>query len=109
MTRKEFENRLAMILQDVAFGTTADLTDRAVAWWNGQRVVYAYLRDDGSGRIEAEFPLDAHWSEWREWLSEWIVEPTFSVRPELQEWGNSRGNSGGNSRGNSAPSSGAAR
>jgi hypothetical protein len=66
-------------------GTTADLTDRAVAYWNGQRLVYAYLRTDDSGHIDAEFDLASHWMEWREWLNEWMAEPNFSVRPELQE------------------------
>lgn len=85
MTRIEFESRLAMILQDIALGTTADLTDRAVAYWNGERVVYAYLRDDDSGLIDAEFKLEPHWHEWRDWLNEWMIEPVFSVRPELQD------------------------
>jgi hypothetical protein len=84
MTREEFENSLALILRDIALGTTADLTDRAVAYWNGQRVVYAYLRDDESGQIDRELSLEAHWNEWRDWLNEWMVEPTFTVRPELQ-------------------------
>jgi hypothetical protein len=85
MTREQFETRLAMILRDIAFGTTADLTDRAVAYWNGQRVVYAHLRDDDSDQIADEFSLEAHWSEMREWLNEWMVEPIFTVRPELQD------------------------
>lgn len=85
MTRDEFETRLTMILQDVALGTTADLTDRAVAYWDGQRLVYAYLCSDDSGHIDAEFDLTPHWAEWRDWLAEWMDEPTFSVRPELQE------------------------
>lgn len=84
MTREEFDNRLSMILQDAAFGTTADLTDRAVAYWNGERLVYATVQDD-DGRIDKEFSLAEHWNEWREWLEEWIIEPSFSVRPELQD------------------------
>jgi hypothetical protein len=31
VTSEEFETRLALILRDIAFGTTADLTDRAVS------------------------------------------------------------------------------
>jgi hypothetical protein len=84
MTRDDFENKLAMILQDVAYGTTADLTDRAVAYWNGRRLVYATLRDDGSGLTGKEFDLGAQWPEWRAWLEAWMNEPTFSVRPELR-------------------------
>jgi len=48
-------------------------------------VVIAYLRDDESGQIANEFSLEAHWSEMREWLNEWMVEPIFTVRPELQD------------------------
>ncbi|RFU49624.1 hypothetical protein [Paraburkholderia sp. DHOC27] len=83
MTRDEFESKLAMILQDVAFGTTADLTDEAVAYWDGHRIVYATLAEDG-GRVDREFDLGARWPEWRAWLEAWMSEPTFSVRPELQ-------------------------
>jgi hypothetical protein len=84
MTRDEFESKLAMILQDVAFGTTADLTQGAVAYWNGQHIVYAMLREDDSGLIDREFDLAAQWSTWREWLEAWMRRPTFSVRPEVE-------------------------
>lgn len=84
MTRDEFESKLAMILQDVAFGTTADLTERAVAYWNGQHIVYAMLREDDSGLIDKEFDLAAQWPTWRGWLEAWMSEPTFSVRPDVE-------------------------
>jgi hypothetical protein len=83
MTRDDFERKLAMILQDVALGTTADLTDRVVAYWDGHRIVYATLRDDDSGLPDQPFDPGAQWSEWRAWFEAWMSEPTFSVRPEL--------------------------
>ncbi|MGA7781810.1 MAG: hypothetical protein WCA85_29425 [Paraburkholderia sp.] len=84
MTRDEFESKLAMILRDVAFGTTADLTEQAVAYWNGEHIVYATLREDDSGLIDREFDLAAQWPAWRGWLEAWMSQPTFSVRPELE-------------------------
>ena len=86
MKYEEFDTRLGMFLQDVAMGTSADLTDRVVAYWDGRRVVYANLREDDSGQIENEFSPADHWSQWRDWFTDWIAEPTFSVRPEIHDW-----------------------
>lgn len=85
MKYEDFDARLGMFLQDVAMGTTADLTDRAIAYWDGQRVVYACLRD-GSDDIKNEFNPGDHWNQWREQFTRWIEAPVFSVRPEVHEW-----------------------
>jgi hypothetical protein len=49
--------------------------------WAGEK----RLRNDDSGQVGAEFSLETHWSEWCEWLNVWMVEPNFSVWPELQD------------------------
>jgi hypothetical protein len=49
MNQKDFAQHVSMLLRDLPIGTTADLSDFAVAWWNGRDVTYAFLRDDESG------------------------------------------------------------
>ncbi len=52
MEFSSFKAHVAMLLR----GTTADLTDVTVAYWNGSQVVVAYLRDNG--RMDEEFDFD---------------------------------------------------
>jgi len=86
MTSNEFASfkaNLAMLLRDMPVGTTADLADVAVAYWDGTRVVGAYLRD--RGRLDEEFEFDENaWALWREEWSGWLAMPCFSERPELR-------------------------
>jgi hypothetical protein len=85
LTIDQFKTQLAELLRDLMPCTSADLTDNAIAYWDGRKVVYRYLKDD-SDLIDKEFELDNRlWKDWEEYLSEWMVEPTFSVRPELQD------------------------
>ncbi|WGS55001.1 hypothetical protein LFL96_36595 (plasmid) [Paraburkholderia sp. D15] len=94
---EQFGTQLAAMLRDLPAGTTADLTDYAVAFWNGSEVVYAFLFDDGSGRVGETFVLgDYEWKRWQDDFASWIAEPAFSVRPELSRrtWSAPVGNGG---------------
>lgn len=85
MTIEQFKTQLSTLLRDLMPGTTADLTDSAVAYWNGRGVIYCYL-DDESDLIDAEFDLDDRlWQAWQDYLSEWIAVPQFSVRSEVRD------------------------
>lgn len=87
MKLENFKSQLSMLLRDVPIGTTADLTDFAVAYWGGRQVTYAFLAEDGSGDIGEEFdPDDYQWSEWERALSAWSEAPKFSMRREVLEW-----------------------
>lgn len=78
-----FRAQLAMLLRDLPAGTTADLTDVAVAYWNGTRLVGAYLRD--GGRIDEEFDLDENaWGNWQDEFTYWLAAPSFSERSDLK-------------------------
>jgi hypothetical protein len=80
---KSFKAHVAMLLRDLPRGTTADLTEVAVAYWNGRQLVGAYLRDNG--RIDEEFDFDENaWGNWREEFLLWFEAPRFSVRGDLQ-------------------------
>ena len=76
-----------MLLRDQPRGMTADLSDFAVAFWNGHQVVYGFLRDDGSGLLDEEFDLaDYVWEEWALTLTAWCSMPTFTARAEVLDW-----------------------
>lgn len=87
MTLDQFEAQLGMWLRDHPSGAAAELTDFAVAYWDGHRLVYAFLRDDGTGCLDEEFDLrDYQWSEWEKELVGWAARPRFSSRDEVFEW-----------------------
>ncbi|WP_254700186.1 hypothetical protein [Trinickia violacea] len=87
MTPLDFQSNLAMLLRDLPRGMTADLDDGVVAYWDGHKLVFAFLRDNGSGLIEEEFDLaDFLWSEWAASCAAWLAAPHFSVRDEVSLW-----------------------
>jgi len=80
-------DQIGMLLRDLPRGTVAELTDFAVAYWDGRRVVYAYLRDDRPDQIEEEFdPSDCVWLDLRPEFAAWLAAPRFSVRDEVMNW-----------------------
>lgn len=85
LTLEQFKTQLAAMLRRIPYGTSADLTDYAIAFWDGARVVYAFISDDdGTEQIDDEFELGEYeWSHWHEDFANWISEPVFSVRADL--------------------------
>jgi hypothetical protein len=84
MKIEDFKSHLSMLLRDQPIGTTADLSDFAVAWWNGHRVTYAFLLNVESGRIEEEFDLDDYgWKRWEADFAAWVETPKFSAKDEV--------------------------
>ena len=80
---KAFKAHVAMLLRDLPRGVTADLTDVAVAYWNGTQVVGAYLRDNG--RIDEDFDFDENaWGNWRDEFLVWFDAPRFTERADLK-------------------------
>ncbi|MEI6002124.1 hypothetical protein H3V53_34835 [Paraburkholderia bengalensis] len=62
-----FKLQVGMLLRDLPPGTVAELDDVCIAWWNGNDLVFAHLRDDDPDRIEEEFDLnDCEWQDRRE-------------------------------------------
>jgi hypothetical protein len=77
--------QLAMLLRDQPRGVTADLTDFAVAYWDGDQVTGAYLRDNG--RLDEAFDLDGTgFQHWHDEIAAWLANPCYTARPELLEW-----------------------
>jgi hypothetical protein len=87
MKREEFEQQIGAILRDHGAGTTADLTDELVAYWNGHGVAYMSVHETASGMSYEDVAMDdAYWARWRSWFEAWIETPMFSVRPEVRHW-----------------------
>lgn len=76
------------LLLDKPIGTTADLTEFAVAFWNGKRLVGVYLRDDDPTTLDEDFELEFGWDNWKSELLEWMRAPRFSDHLEVAEWVN---------------------
>jgi hypothetical protein len=86
-TYHTFVAQLGMFLRDLPTGTTAELTDFAVAYWDGRHVVGVYLREDGDHLLDEDFELDENaWENWNDELTAWLSAPRFSERVELKEW-----------------------
>jgi hypothetical protein len=84
LTLDQFKSQLSKLLRDIPRGTTADLTEFAVAYWDGQQVNYAFPDNNGSGHLEEQFDLGEYeWEHWHDELAAWIAQPVFSARPEM--------------------------
>jgi hypothetical protein len=80
----EFDAELGMLLRDQIPGISAEITDFAVAYWDGDRVVYCFLRDDGNGKLDEEFDPNRYvWAEWHDEFVAWLADPRYSARAEL--------------------------
>ncbi len=87
LTPEACNDQIRMLLLDLPRGTVAELTDFAVAYWDGRRVVYAYSCDDRPDQIEEEFdPSDCVWLDLRPEFAAWIAAPRFSVQDEVMNW-----------------------
>ena len=84
MQFEDFEAQLRMLRQIAGPETVAELTDTAIAYWNGQRLVYATVDAEGTDTLIGPWALDAHtWPEWKDWLAYWLTDPVLSVRHDL--------------------------
>ncbi|GJH39308.1 hypothetical protein CBA19CS91_41145 [Paraburkholderia hospita] len=84
MQFEDFETQLHVLLRSAGPETVAELTDAAIAYWNGQRLVYATVDADGTGTLTGACALDAGtWPEWKDWLADWLADPVLSVRHDL--------------------------
>jgi hypothetical protein len=79
-----FQAQLALMLRDRPRGTTADLNDHTVAYWNGHEVVGVRLDDEAGRRVSEEFVFgEAESRRLHETHIEWMVAPRYSVREEV--------------------------
>src|ERR1700680_4648252 len=81
MSFPEFDAELAILLRDHIPGISAELTDFAVAYWDGHRVVYCLLRDGRNGKL-AEYLEATHYvgGEGPDEFLRGLADPRFSAR-----------------------------
>ncbi|MEA3101971.1 hypothetical protein [Caballeronia mineralivorans] len=88
LNHETIDARLANLLIGRLPGTTADLTDFAAAYWDGARVRYVFVHEDGDGALDEEFELsDYEIEQWKAELTTWFAAPRFTeARPEVLRW-----------------------
>jgi hypothetical protein len=87
LSLEAFQSQLGMLLRDLPPGMVAELSDFALAYWNGHEVVYCFLNDDKHRQIDEEFDINDYvWEEWAPVFAAWCAAPTFSKRPEVLNW-----------------------
>ncbi|MFL9876728.1 hypothetical protein [Paraburkholderia megapolitana] len=78
---------LEMLLRDMPLCTAAEISTSAIAFWDGQRLAWVRLSNDGSGQINEIFNLDLDaWDELCGCVDDWLASPRYSERPELRRW-----------------------
>ena len=80
---KTFCFQLTMLLRAQPPGTTADLTDIAVAYWNDGELVCAFVPEKEDDIINDRFDLQLAWYNWRSNLVTWLASPRFTQRASL--------------------------
>lgn len=78
---------LEMLLRDQPSCTAAEISHFAIAFWNGGRLVWVRLRNDGSDQVDEMFNLDFDaWDELCGYVDDWLALPRYRERPELLRW-----------------------
>ena len=80
----EVRGHIRMLLRDHPAGTTADLLDYTVAYFNGHEVMGLHLGADKPGQIDEDFKLTNEFlDQIPEAVEGWLSHPTYTLRPEL--------------------------
>ena len=76
-----------MLLRLLPLGTTADINECTVAFWDGQEVRGFRLRPDGKGRLDADFEFDERsFNRLHSNIVAWMAAAHYSMRPTLADW-----------------------
>jgi hypothetical protein len=87
MEYASLQPELATLLRRLPVGTTADINECTVAFWDGQEVRGFRLRPEGGGRLDAEFAFDERsFHRLHSDIVAWMAAPCYSMRPELVDW-----------------------
>ncbi len=78
---------LTTLLRNRPLGTTADLNEQTVAYWDGYEIRGIHLRhdeSDNSDRLDGDFDLDERTlNHLHADLVAWMAAPRYTVRAEL--------------------------
>ena len=87
MEYASFQPELATRLRGRPTGTTADINEQTVVYWDGCEVRGIHLRHDGSGRLDGFFDFDERtFNQLHADLIAWMDAPRYTLRPELVDW-----------------------
>jgi hypothetical protein len=87
MEYASLQPELATLLRRLPLGTTADINERIVAFWDGQEVRGFHMRPDRGGRLHADFDFDERsFNQLHSDIVAWMAAPRYSMRPELADW-----------------------
>jgi hypothetical protein len=78
---------LRMLLRDQATLTTADVTDGALVYLDGNELRGVFLSADEADGLGQPFNVDAWFiGQTEENLEDWFRQPVFTHRPSLSVW-----------------------
>jgi hypothetical protein len=77
---------IGMLLRDHPPGTTADIAEYCVVYWDGDRLIGAHLSTDHPGEPDEPFDVDEVLPEIPECIEEWLKAPKYTFRPTIVEW-----------------------
>lgn len=77
---------VGMLLRDHPPGTTADIAEYCVLYWDGDELAGAHLSADQPGTVDEPFDADDVLPEIAEAVDDWLRSPVFTFRPSLLEW-----------------------
>jgi hypothetical protein len=83
--KKQCSN-ISMLLRDHPPGTTADIAEYCVLYWDGDRLAGAHLSVDQPGEPDEPFDVDEVLPEIPEAVEDWLKAPAFTLRPTILTW-----------------------
>jgi len=87
MEYTSLQPELATLLRRLPLGTTADINECTVAFWDGQEVRGFRLRSNAGGPLDAEFEFDERsFNRLHSDIVAWMAAPRYSMRRELVDW-----------------------
>jgi hypothetical protein len=87
MKYASLQPELATLLRRLPSGTTADINECTVAFWDGQEVRGFRLRPDGGRLLDADFDFDDRsFNQVHSDIAAWMAAPHYSMRPEFLDW-----------------------
>ncbi|WP_250523480.1 MULTISPECIES: hypothetical protein [unclassified Caballeronia] len=67
-------------------GTTADIAEYCVLYWDGDELAGAHLSADQPATVDEPFDLDGVLPEIADAVDDWLKSPVFTFRPSVLDW-----------------------
>jgi hypothetical protein len=81
-----FQSELGLLLRARSVGTTADVAQDTVLYWNGHKVMGLHLNDKSPDGTDATFEIDEHaFNRLHAQIVAWMQTPRYTTRLDLQQ------------------------